>query len=318
VLSVFLTLCGIFAVIWWLTGSRSRDAASATDEIDVEVAEKAIRRFQKSASVGPSSKHEAFGAVIYDLLTEIGMDAPDAELTIRDLGYSVSADATGQSSVESRLSVVSLRDEVSRAVLERALLVGVQLARMDDDYAGVSDDAAAFASLRQRADDAETQLFDDHRRRRMEFYSRAVLVLQDRIQAERDSAVREVVAEILTHCDEELVALQNEMNQTMAALPDEDSLYWGDSEDRRLYYFKMGVTNSLRRSGHLDSLGHLYRFRGVNYDVEEAFQIAGEDEPLLLRAAQLDFSTLVSLRPADVRRITKERRLNRSISNTES
>ena len=317
-LSVFLTLCGIFAVIWWLTGSRSRDAASATDEIDVGVAEEAIRRFKKAAPVGSSSKHEVSGAVIYNLLTKMGMDGPDAELTIRGLGYSVSANTTGQSSLQGGLSVVSLENEVCRAALERALLVGVQLARMDDDYACVSDDVAAFASLRQRADDAETQLFDDHRRRKMEFYSRAVLVLQDRIQTERDPAVSEVVADILTHCDEKLVALQDEMNQTMAALPDQDSLYWGESEDRHRYYFKMGVTNSLRRSGHLDSFGHLYRFRGVNYDVEEAFQIAGKDEPLLLRVAQLDFSTLVSLRPADVRRITKERRLIQSVSKTES
>jgi hypothetical protein len=66
------------------------------------------------------------------------------------------------------------------------------------------------------------------------------------------------------------------------------------------------------------SLGHLYRFRGVNYDIEEAFQLAGEEEPLLLRAANLEFSALVSLRPPDVRRMTNERRLSRSHTQTES
>jgi hypothetical protein len=317
-LSVFLTLCGILAVIWWLTGSRSRGESSDGARIDPEIADEAIRRLQQHGLDRPAVPLDAAGGVIYDLLTEIGMDGPDAELTVRGLGYDIASDLSTESSPQGGLSVVSMKDEVSRAALERALLVGVQLARMDDDYAGVSDDAIAFASLRQRADDVETRLFDDRRRRRLEFYSRAVLVLQDRVQAEGNPAVRDLVAEILSRFDEELVTLQDEMNRSMAALPDQETLYWGDSEDRRRYYFKMGVTNSLRRSGHLDSLGHLYRFRGVNYDVEEAFQLAGEDEPLLLRTAQLDFSTLVSLRAADVRRITKERRLNRSISNTES
>jgi len=279
--------------------------------VDVDVVDEAMQRLGASGSLSRSDQ-DASGDVIYDLLVEVGMNPVDAETTVRGLGFSVAAAASERSPNPSGLSVVSLKDETSRAALERALLVGVQLARMDDDHAGVSDDAVAFASLRQRADDVEMKLFDDRKRRRLDFYSRAVLVLQDRVRAERDPVLKASAAEILGRFDEELVALQDEMNLRMAELPGEESLFWGDSEDRRRYYFKMGVTNSLRRSGHLNSLGHLYRFRGVNYDVEEAFQLAGEDEPLLLRAALLDLTTLVSLRPADVRRITSERRLVRT------
>ncbi len=154
-----------------------------------------------------------------------------------------------------------------------------------------------------------------------------MIVLQDHVQSEADAELRSVIAQVLTHFDEALTSLQEEMSRTMAALSSEDKdlvrgdgegLAWGDSEDRRRYYFKMGVTNSLRRSGHLSSLGHLYRFRGVNYDVEEAFQLAGAEEPLLLRAANLEFLSLISLRLTDVRRMTNERQLNRPFSQTES
>ena len=262
---------------------------------------------------------ESVSRVLLDLLIGVGMDPADAEATLRGLGHNVVRQQEEPAAGKGSLTVVSLTGERARAALERALLVGVQLARIDDDYAHVSDDAVAFDALRKRADDVETSLFDDRTRARLDFFSRAVLVLQDRVQSERDAELRRVTAQVLARFDDELTSLQEETSRAMAALPsDPDSLVWGDSEDRRRYYFKMGVTNSLRRSGHMSSLGHLYRFRGVNYDVEEAFQLAGEEEPLLLRAANLEFSALVSLRPPDVRRMTNERRLSRSHTQTES
>ncbi len=83
-------------------------------------------------------------------------------------------------------------------------------------------------------------------------------------------------------------------------MPEDDRLLWGSSEERRLYYFKMGVTNSLRRSGVLESLGHLYGFQGVNYDVEEAYGLAARECPQLNSAAALGLGRLLSLEPAEV------------------
>ena len=316
-LSVVITLWGILAVIWWLTGSSRNSQTDVDPEVEIDMAEEALSPLSGEAS-HTLGKPESVSRVLLDLLIAVGMDPADSEATLRGLGHNVvrqqDEPATGTG-----LTVVSLKGERARAALERALLVGVQLARIDDDYAHVSDDAVAFDALRKRADDVETSLFDDRTRARLDFFSRAVLVLQDRVQSERDAELRSVTAQVLARFDDELTSLQEETSRAMAALPeDPDGLVWGDSEDRRRYYFKMGVTNSLRRSGHMSSLGHLYRFRGVNYDVEEAFQLAGEEEPLLLRAANLEFSALVSLRPPDVRRMTNERRLSRSHTQTES
>ncbi len=282
------------------------------------MAEEALRPLSGEAS-HTLGKPESVSRVLLDLLIGVGMDPADAEATLRGLGHNVVRQQDEPAAGKGSLTVVSLKGERARAALERALLVGVQLARIDVDYAHVSDDAVAFDALRKRAVAVERELFDDRIRARLDFFSRAVLVLQDQVQSEAEPERRNVIATVLARFDDELISLQEETNRAMAALPsDPDSLFWGDSEDRRRYYFKMGVTNSLRRSGHMSSLGHLYRFRGVNYDVEEAFQLAGEEEPLLLRAANLEFSALVSLRPPDVRRMTNERRLSRFYTQTES
>jgi hypothetical protein len=316
VLSVFLTLCAIVAVIWWLTGaSRASQGETVDVPVDADTARAAFEGLDRSDLAGGQA---ADGAVLHDVLVDVGMDASDATAVVGDLGFDPLESPRDGDSTGAGLSVISMKEEPARAALERAVLVGVQLARMDDDYAHVSDDAEAFQSLRQRADEAETLLFDDRRRRRLDFYSKAVLVLQDRMRVERDQAKKSAALRLLNCFDDELIALQEEMNRSMAALPDSEQLLWGDSTDRRMYYFKMGVTNSLRRSGHLSSLGHLYRYRGVNYDVEEAYQMAGEEEPLLLRAARMEFSALVSLRVVDVRRLTRERTLNRPFTSSES
>lgn len=307
-LSVALTVCAIVALIWWLTGASRTETVPEDPEVEREVVTEALTRVAGESGV-TSEKAASVGRVLYDLLVGVGMGSDEAAAAVKAFGY---APPEPRQDVEAAagLTVFSLKEEAARAAVERALLVGVQLARMDDDYAGVSDETVAFEALRQRADEAEALLFDDRRRARLSFYARAVMVLQDRMQAEADPEHRAAIAEVLAKFDCILTGLQEEMAAAMADLPtDDETLAWGDSEDRRRYYFKMGVTNSLRRSGVLSSLGHLYRFRGVNYDVEEAFQLAGEEAPILLQAARLDFDTLVSLRPSDVRRLTDGRRV---------
>ena len=317
-LTVVLTLFGILAVIWWLTGASRRDQRTVHEEIDADVAEEAVKRIGPGGIVAGSGGREPVGRILYELFVRLGMDAYVAMSTVRGMGCPVTEKAK-KDPTQLGLRVINLREEQSRSALVRALLVGVQLARMNDDYAGVSDEVITFDALKEKADEVEATLFDDSRRRLMDFYSRAVLVLQDQGQSEQDPDERRVIGEILERFDDELETLQEELTESMASLPaDTDSIGWGGSEDRRRYYFKMGVTNSLRQSGHLDSLGHLYRFRGVNYDVEEAFQLAGEEEPVLLHAAGLEFSTLVALGPPDVRRMTQECSRPRAFPKAES
>ena len=195
-------------------------------------------------------KPESVSRVLSDLLIGVGMDPADAEATLSGLGYNVVRQQEKPEAGKGGLTVVSLKGERARAALERALLVGVQLARMDDDYAHVSDDAVAFDALRKRADDVETSLFDDRTRARLDFFSRAVLVLQDRVQSERDAELRRVTAQVLARFDDELTSLQAETSRAMAALPsDPDGLVWGDSEDRRRYYKCAGCKRKFSQIG---------------------------------------------------------------------
>ena len=91
------------------------------------------------------------------------------------------------------------------------------------------------------------------------------------------------------------------MAADMARIPNSDRLMWGDSRDRRHYYFKMGVTNSLRHSGCLQSLGQLYWMRGVNYDVNEAYDLAARECRVLASADLMDLDRLLTLGPGQVR-----------------
>ena len=88
--------------------------------------------------------------------------------------------------------------------------------------------------------------------------------------------------------------------QTMAKVPDPEALQWGDSRTRRVYYFKMGVTHMLRRSGLLESFGHLYRYQGVNYNVEEAYRLAARECPPLALAESLGIDRLIEMGPSEV------------------
>jgi hypothetical protein len=195
------------------------------------------------------------------------------------------------------LLVNSRRDLLNEA-LERALLVGIQIAREGDDYAKVGDDPETLA---QRAEAAEEMLFGSGRREAYALLSKVTLVLQDMQQdaagAERATLIRDLLAVF----GDRLETLQEELAAAMAKLPDSGALKWGDSRDRRQYYFKMGVTNALRRSGSLESLGRLYWLRGVNYDVAEAYDMAAQECPVLSAAHLMDIDRLLALGPAEVR-----------------
>jgi hypothetical protein len=198
-----------------------------------------------------------------------------------------------------------------RDAIERALLVGIQLARMDDDYARVGDDFLDVEELVRRAEEAETELFGEERRERYVLYGKAAMVLQDMLQEETDPDRSEAIRELLGGFDERLSRLEAEMTESMAAVPEPEALQWGDSRDRRLYYFRMGVTNSLRRGGRLESLGHLYRLHGVNYDVEEAYRLAAEECSPLIQADRIELGQLLRMGPVEVRGLV-ERALPRS------
>jgi hypothetical protein len=149
-------------------------------------------------------------------------------------------------------------------------------------------------------------LFGQGRRERHTFFVRASLVLQDMAQGEAEAGRRRAIGQVLSSFDEAAHKVQEEMSAAMAGLEaDDSSLLWGDSADRRLYYYKMGVTNSLRRSGVLDSLRHLYRFQGVDYDVVEAYGLASRECPLLDRAEMLGVEHLLTMGPSDVRALVQ-------------
>lgn len=285
VLSV-LALCLLLAAIWWLTGgsfgrfgATRADRKTATDVLSL-VKETSVR-----------------ADVLVEMLTRMGLDGGLAREAMREMGFEVAVEDTPVAQPD--FGLVRRRVDVAQSLVD-AMLVGIQAARLDDDYAQVGDDYLDEAALFRRVEQAEATLFGDDRRRRLAVLGKAVLVLQDMLQHESDEGRRASVADLLSVFDAHLSALQKEMAEAMAQAPDGDGLAWGDSRDRRFYYFKMGVTNTLRRTGAVKSLGHLYKVQGVNYNVEEAFQLAAQECPPLALADRAGIDHVIRLEPADV------------------
>ncbi len=255
--------------------------------------------------LAPLGDRPGVSSILYELFDCLGLSQDEARQQLARLGLAP-PEARPEDRQESfGLRVNTVRSDLAEA-LERALLVGIHVARADDDYAGVGDDRADPEEMSRRADEAEETLFGDGRRESYALLGKVCLALQDMLREPSDATHSEAVRDLLQRFDARLKALQAEMAADMSSLPDDDHLKWGDGRDRLHYYFKMGVTNSLRRSGCLESLGQLYWIRGVNYDVAEAYDLASRECRALASADLIDVDRLLVLGPADVRALVDE------------
>lgn len=244
------------------------------------------------------------GSVLLDLLTQLGMGSEQAHSILSDAGFSARGAGTPSGSQAGGLRVQRGNEE-TRFALERALLVGIQLARADDDYASVGDEFIDLEALEGKAEAIEMRLFSDNDRGQYVLCQKATLVLQDMLQRETDKNRSDIIRSLLQTFDAKIDTYQEHLSRTMSNVPGQDSMLWGDSRDRRTYYFKMGVTNSLRRSGRLDSLGHLYRYKGVNYDVMEAYDLASQECTQLVAADDLGIDRLLQMGPIEVQSLVQ-------------
>ena len=293
----------IFVIVFRLTRARDvrknadseGDEALASEMADLVVADR--------GEFLPTARHPVLSGVLRELLGRLGIEA---EQILIGRGFTPAADPVRTERKASRKLRVFDPAENMMQVVEQAFLVGIQVARGDDDYAGVGDDTLDLEALARKAEAIEMDLFGEGKRERYVFYGKAALVLQDMLQDERVAARREILRGLLEMVDGQIDAFQAELDRSMADVPEPDTLRWGDRRDRQLYYFKMGVTNSLRRSGQLDSLGHLYRYRGVNYDVEEAYDLAAQECPQLIAADVIGIDGLLRMGSGEIRALARQ------------
>ncbi len=302
---VYIAVIVLFmlAVIFALTrerGTRGNEVPAGDDALAADMADLVVEGRKEYL---PAVSHPILGSALRELLDRLGIEA---EQVLVNRGFARAGGAIRTEDEKTRNLKLFDPAEDMIQVVERALLVGIQLARADDDYAGVGDDHLDLEALVRKAEAIEMDLFGDGKRDRYVFYGKAALALQDMLQDEKEAARREVLRGLLEMVDAEINAFQEELDRSMAHVPEPDTLRWGDRRDRQLYYFKMGVTNSLRRSGQLDSLGHLYRYRGVNYDVLEAYDLAAQECPQLFAADVIGIDGLLRLASGEVRALARQ------------
>ena len=305
ILLVGVVLVLIVGVILLLTGEKpleSADPVKADDTVAAvgDALEYAWRQ------VGPLpeglAERSHLAGVIRELMERLGVPPRLAQEELERLGVAVARDSD-EGEPEPARAALQVRDTAQslQVALERALLVGIQVARLDDDYARVGDDHLDLEGLSRRTEEVENELFGDGRREMHALLGKASIALQDMLQAESEGTRAEEIRALLGVFDGRLAELQDQMAEDMARIPEPGGLLWGSSRDRRAYYFKMGVTNSLRRSGCVQTLGHLYRLRGVNYDVEEAYDMAAQECRVLEAARAMGIEALVAMGPAEVK-----------------
>jgi hypothetical protein len=298
----------IGVIILKITG-MGRAPGATSDDLDLQqigtgVLELVKRDFPDTMWKGDS--REDLGVVLKGLLTRLGFGEDEARDLLECSGFSTDGIEFSTGTDVGGLSVHSGNEE-NRFALERALLVGIQMASADDDYAGVGDGFVNLEALESKAEAIELRLFSETDRSQYVLCQKAALVLQDMLQAEPEGARSKTIKALLQEFDIRIVSYQDRLSRNMEELHGQDALLWGDSSDRRMYYFKMGVTNSLRRSGKLKSLGHLYRYKGVNYDVLEAYGLAAQECKELAAADNLGIERLLQMKPADVQGLVQQR-----------
>lgn len=235
------------------------------------------------------------GGVLADLMERLGVAGEDSADAMRAAGFQTDALVRQRPGL-----AVQRRGRGVEEALERAFLVGIQIARTDDDYARVGDEFLDLERLARRAEAVELELFSEAGLEGYSLCGKAAIVLQDMMAGEPEGARREVLTALLQVFDDRIERFQEEMSAAMAKISEPETLLWGEARDRRLYYFKLGVINSLRRSSVLTSLTHLYRLKGVNYDVEEAYRLAAQECPPLAIADGMEIEKLLHMGPGEI------------------
>ncbi|MCZ6636052.1 MAG: hypothetical protein O7G87_21865 [bacterium] len=295
---MYLVILGfvlIAAMIWKLTGGPKSSVDKERFD-SVQTAQEVLKLTQQEGGRTTVQRD-----VLVEMMDRLGVDREIALEELGQMGFPIEElRRVAKPEPDPRLSVVRRDSELLQEAVERALLVGIQIARVDDDYACVGDELFDPETVARQADEAEVALFGEKWRERHRLYGKAALVLQDMLQESRDEAHRSVLVQLLRVFDKKLDRLQEKLAQSMANVPDSETLMWGDGRIRRSYYFKMGVTHSLRRSGLLESFGHLYRYQGVNYNVEEAYRLAAHECVPLAVAENLGIDRLIQMGPSEV------------------
>ena len=153
-------------------------------------------------------------------------------------------------------------------------------------------------------------MFDTRERTQYEFYSKASLVLQDMLEDTRDDQERRSMLQLRDHFEERLETLTEQMAALISSLQEaersSDIHYWGDQEDRQLYYFMMGVTNTLRKhKAHFPALDQLYRAKGLGYNVEEAYDRIARECPTLGAAREIGVRKLLTYGFKDIKALVQ-------------
>ncbi|MBN1351765.1 hypothetical protein JXJ21_20300 [candidate division KSB1 bacterium] len=162
-------------------------------------------------------------------------------------------------------------------LLTNAILFGLEIASHSDDYGKVGieyEDQTTLAELLKRV---EMQLADSEVYAKYQFYSHAIISLQDMLESKKSETEKQTIHNALDIYTQTVKALEKELRKEFRGL---DQFDLGTRLDRETFYFKMGITNYLRGKNIIPELDRLYRVYGVNYQVEEAFRETTREFPV--------------------------------------
>lgn len=160
--------------------------------------------------------------------------------------------------------------------LTNATLFGLAIALQSDDYAraGIEFEDPAFVAAQLKK--VEFELFDSELYSQYNFYSHSIISLQDMLAQSRSKVDKETMRTALDNYSAQIKSIEPHLKRIFQGLYRHEL---GTRHDRQLFYFKMGVTNFLRSQRIVAQLDQLYRVQGVNYPVEQAFQLVNQDFP---------------------------------------
>jgi len=172
-----------------------------------------------------------------------------------------------------------------------ALLFGLEIALQSDDYASAGIEFEDPELVARQLAKIEFELFDAEIYQQYNFYSHALIVLQDMLEEQANPTEKETILAAIENYHQKIKEIEPRLKSKFTGQTINEL---GSRKDREIYYFKMGITNYLRGKNIIPEFDRLYRIYGVNYQVDQAFQLITQKFPIFKKALTIGLKQITS------------------------
>ncbi len=259
----------------------------------------------KLSVIKSDSVESEFSTMLQALFVRTGLNAKDArdQLVRWDIiGDTPSSAEQHALAPDKRTGLFQLSRQETQKELEQAIRAGLNIARsIDDDYsqAGIEYESATI-------DPIEVDLLDENSKQQLTLYSKLLHNLQEMCREDEFPTMKDPMEEIIARLQDKTTEIRKGLTHKTVL---EDAEF-GTSEDRRFYYFQLGVVQYLRSRNVIPELKDLYRpgtaESAVDYNIQEVYSFLKQNNDVLITVERLGISHLLKASDEEIEAIVEK------------